>query len=38
MFDYRLALDRRHTGIFAPFFLVQLVAPIALDKIRAVCS
>ena len=38
MFDYRLALDRRHTGNFAPFFLGKLVAPVALNKIRAVCS
>ena len=38
MFDFRRALDRRHTGNFAPFILGQLVAPVALDKIRAVCS
>ena len=38
MFDHRLALDRRRTSNLASFSLGHLITPVALDKIRAICS
>lgn len=38
MFNYYLALDRGHATYSTPLFLGRLVAPVALDEIRAICS
>ena len=40
IFNYHiaLALDHRHANCLASFFLGQLIAPVALDEICAVCS